>query len=82
MSRKRTEMGKITEILRLRGECGWSYQRIGARLNISKTAAHRLAVPDGVDEDGLARVVYGDPQSGCGSQIDFEWCRARWSARA
>ncbi len=84
MSRKRTEMGKITEILRLRGECGWSYQRIGARLNISKTAAHRLAeraqeagigwpLPDGVDEDGLARVVYGDPQSGCGSQIDFEW---------
>ena len=34
-------MNKITENLRLRSECGWSYQRIGATLNISKTAAHR-----------------------------------------
>ena len=41
-------MKKITEILRLRAECGWSYQRIGWPL------------PDGVDED---RLITGQSQS-------------------
>ena len=84
-------MRKITEVLRLRAECGWSYQRIAAALNISKTAAHRLAVraseagiswplPDGVDEDGLVRLLYGERAPVSGSQVDFEWV-AREMAR-
>ena len=77
-------MKKITEILRLRSECGWSYQRIGATLNISKTAAHRLAVrakdagigwplPDGVDEDRLEQLLYRSWQPETDAQFDFEW---------
>ncbi len=78
-------MRKITEIVRLREDCGWSYRRIGAGLNISKSAAHKLAkrareagigwpLPDGVDEAGLARLVHGDrPPASDPLQIDFEW---------
>ena len=84
MSRRKTQMKKITEILWLRSECGWSYQGIGATLNISETAAHRLAVrakdagigwplPDGVDEDRLEQMLYRSWQPETDAQFDFEW---------
>lgn len=60
MSRKRVHMKKIAKILNLCAGCRWSYQRIGWPL------------PDGVDGQQLERLEFGDAQSGCGPQIEFE----------
>ncbi len=85
MSRGRIVMSNHLEILRLRHDCGLTIRRIAEVLGLSVGLVHKVVtkttdcgirwpLPDGMDEDQLAALVYGGPQdSPAHFEVDFTW---------